>query len=116
MVLLTKILFKNAVLFFTLFIGESSKYSLEATVVQGTLWTHKNWMVVAEFCFANDGGKFGYDVRYDETYAVQNIALYYDTQWEKSYEMLSSNLTTCMQKESVLQVSISVLAITYRPE
>ena len=108
---------KNVVLFFTLFICESSKYSLDAKVVQGTLWTVENWKFIARFCFMNNHGTFQYDVRYDETYAVQNIDLYYDTpeQWERAYGK-KSDLTTCRQKESVLQVFIWVFAITLHPK
>ena len=108
---------KNVVLFFTLFICESSKYSLDAKFVEGTLWTVENWKFIARFCFMNNHGTFQYDVRYDETYAVQNIDLYYDTpeQWERAYGK-KSDLTTCRQKESVLQVCISVLTIPKHPK
>ena len=114
---LTQRMLKNVVLFITLFICESSKYSLDAKVVEGTLWTHENWKFVARFCFMNNHGTFEYDVRYDETYAVQNIDLYYETpeQWERAYGK-KSDLTTCREKESVLQVCISVSTITYHPE
>ena len=109
---LTERMIKNVVLFFTLFICESTKYSLDAKVVKGTLWTHETWKFVARFCFMNNHGTFEYDVRYDEAYAVQNIDLYYDTpeQWERAYGK-KSDLTTCMEKESVLQVS----TIVYHP-
>jgi hypothetical protein len=110
---LTERMIKNVVLFFTLFICESTKYSLDAKVVKGNLWTHETWKFVARFCFMNNHGTFEYDVRYDEAYAVQNIDLYYDTpeQWERAYGK-KSDLTTCMEKESVLQVWTNI----YHPQ
>ena len=103
---------KRVFLVFTIFIFDVEKYSLEAKIVKGLLWTHENWKFVARFCFRNHHGKYGgdygfnYDVRYDEKYAVQNIDLYYDTpeQWTRVYGR-RADLTDCRQKESVLQVS-----------
>ena len=95
----------TVVLFVLLLIFENPKYCSDAKIIQGNLWTVENWKFLARFCFRNDHGSFEYDVRYDETYAIQNIDLYYDTpeQWTRAYGR-KSDLTTCTQKESVLQV------------
>ena len=94
-----------AIVFVILIIFDNPKHCSDAKIIQGSLWTHENWRFLARFCFRNDHGSFEYDVRYDETYAVQNIDLYYDTpeQWERAYGR-KADLTNCMQKESVLQV------------
>ena len=99
---------KNVLFVFAMLISENLKYSSDAKVVQGEVWTHETWKFVARFCFMNNHGTFEYDVRYHESYEVQNIDLYYDTpeQWERAYGR-KSDLTTCRQKESVLQVMIS---------
>ena len=99
----------SLILVVILIICENPKYCSDAKIIQGTLWTHENWRFLARFCFRNDHGSFEYDVRYDESYAVQNIDLYYDTpeQWTRAYGR-KADLTNCMQKESVLQVIIKM--------
>ena len=106
---LTDLFGRNSIiLFLILIICENSKYCSDAKFIQGSLWTHENWRFLARFCFRNDHGSFEYDVRYDESYAVQNIDLYYDTpeQWTRAYGR-KADLTTCTQKESVLQVMLN---------
>lgn len=51
-----------------------------------------------------DVGRFTYNVRYDASYAVQNIGLYYDTesQWPRVYGDMA-DMITCREKESVLK-------------
>ena len=98
-----------SILFVILIIFDNPKHCSDAKIIQGSLWTHENWRFLARFCFRNDHGSFEYDVRYDESYAVQNIDLYYDTpeQWTRAYGR-KADLTNCMQKESVLQVIIKM--------
>ena len=55
--------------------------------------THENWKFVNRFCFKNNHGTFEYDVRYEETYAVQKIDMYWDDQWPRVYGK-NSDLTT----------------------
>ena len=57
------------------------------------------------FCFLSSYGKFDYELSYDASMGVQNIDLYYDTeeQWYRAYGP-RSDLTTCRERESVLQV------------
>ena len=78
---------------------------VSAKVVYGHLLTGENWRFLARFCFLSLHGKFEYDVRYDASYGVQNIDLYYDStsQWARVYGD-TADLTTCSQKESVLKV------------
>ena len=104
---------KTALLIITLCISENAKYSSDAKVVQGEIWTHENWKFLTRFCFKNHHGEFEYDLRYDETYKVQNIDLYYDTpeQWPKVYGK-RVELTTCTEKESVLQVNKVICSIS----
>ena len=73
--------------------------------MEGDLRSGENWNFIARFCFLSFHGKFEYDIEYPEEYAVQNLDLYYDTdtQWPKVYGD-ESNLTSCREKESVLQV------------
>ena len=99
-------------LIFILYVAENSKHTSEAKIVRGLLSTLENWKFVARFCFMNSHGTFEYDVRYDEAYGVQNIDLYYDTpeQWQSAYGR-NAKLTSCREKESVLQV----LHITQNP-
>ena len=70
--------------------------SVNAKIVYGHLLTGENWKFLARFCFLSDHGKFTYDIRYDASYGVQNIDLYYDTesQWSRVYGD-SADLTTC---------------------
>ena len=70
--------------------------SVNTKIVYGHLLTGENWKFLARFCFLSDHGKFTYDIRYDASYGVQNIDLYYDTesQWSRVYGD-SSDLTTC---------------------
>ena len=104
---------KTALLIITLCISENAKYSSDAKVVQGEIWTHENWKFLTRFCFKNHHGEFEYDLRYDETYKVQNIDLYYDTpeQWPKVYGK-RVELTTCTEKESVLQVNKVICSVS----
>ena len=104
---------KTVLLIITLCISEKAKYSSDAKVVQGEIWTHENWKFLTRFCFKNHHGEFEYDLRYDETYKVQNIDLYYDTpeQWPKVYGK-RVELTTCTEKESVLQVKKVICSIS----
>jgi hypothetical protein len=76
-----------------------------AKVVQGTLRTGDNWAFVSRFCFLSMQGHFQYEVQYEDVFAVQNIDLYYDTpqQWARVYGR-KSDLKSCAEKESVLQV------------
>jgi hypothetical protein len=76
-----------------------------AKLVQGHLIAGENWRFLARFCFLSLHGRFEYDIRYDASYGVQNIDLYYDTasQWARVYGK-RADLTSCQQKESVLQV------------
>jgi len=73
--------------------------------MEGELRTGDNWAFIARFCFLSLEGKFEYDIEYPERFAVQNLDLYYDTltQWPLVYGD-QSNLTSCREKESVLQV------------
>eukprot|EP00090_Calanus_glacialis_P004545 TRINITY_DN13400_c0_g1_i1.p1 TRINITY_DN13400_c0_g1~~TRINITY_DN13400_c0_g1_i1.p1 ORF type:complete len:549 (+),score=97.43 TRINITY_DN13400_c0_g1_i1:261-1907(+) len=73
--------------------------------MEGELKTGDNWAFLARFCFLSLHGKFEYDIEYPEAYATENLDLYYDTvtQWPRVYGD-SSNLTSCKEKESVLQV------------
>ena len=52
-------------------------------------------------------GRFHYEIQYDAGFATQNLDLYYDTptQWARVYGR-KSNLRTCQERESVLQVSL----------
>ena len=104
---------KTVLLIITLCISENAKHSSDAKVVQGEIWTHENWKFLTRFCFKNHHGEFEYDLRYDETYKVQNIDLYYDTpeQWPKVYGK-RVELTTCTEKESVLQVNKVICSIS----
>ena len=79
--------------------------STHGKVVHGFLRTGDNWSFMSRFCFLSLHGQFQYEVQYDESYGVQNIDLYYDTpeQWARVYGR-TSDLTTCREKESVLQV------------
>ncbi|XP_040566711.1 transmembrane protein 145 [Lepeophtheirus salmonis] len=74
-------------------------------IIEGHLWTGDNWSFLARFCFLSLHGKFEYEIQYDMSYAVQNIDLYYDTnyQWNRVYGN-TKDLDTCREKESVLQV------------
>ncbi|CAB4062890.1 unnamed protein product [Lepeophtheirus salmonis] len=74
-------------------------------IIEGHLWTGINWSFLARFCFLSLHGKFEYEIQYDMSYAVQNIDLYYDTnyQWNRVYGN-TKDLDTCREKESVLQV------------
>ena len=106
----TMMMYKISLIWAALMLMENNKYSSsEAKVVHGNLWTLENWKFLARFCFMNNHGRFEYDVRYEEAYAVQNIDLYYDTkeQWPRVYGR-TADLITCKGKESVLQVSFSV--------
>ena len=75
--------------------------------MEGELRTGDNWAFIARFCFLSLEGKFEYDIEYPERFAVQNLDLYYDTltQWPLVYGD-KSNLTSCREKESVLQVKL----------
>ena len=86
-------------------VGLASLGIVDTKVVGGQLWTGENWKFVTRFCFLSSYGKFEYDVQYDVSYGVQNIDLYYDTeeQWYRAYGH-QSDLTSCREKESVLQV------------
>ena len=70
--------------------------SVNAKTVYGHLLTGENWKFLSRFCFLSNHGKFTYDVRYEASYGVQNIDLYYDTesQWSRVYGD-SADLTTC---------------------
>ena len=61
--------------------------SVNAKIVYGHLLTGENWKFLSRFCFLSNHGKFTYDVRYEASYGVQNIDLYYDTesQWSRVY-------------------------------
>ena len=78
---------------------------VEAKLMEGDLKVGDNWAFMARFCFLSMHGKFEYDIEYPVDYEVQNLDLYYDTesQWPLVYGD-KSNLTTCREKESVLQV------------
>ena len=73
-------------------------------IVSGDLKTDYNWKFIASFPFKSDHGRFMYDVRYDASYAVQKIGLYYDTesQWPRVFGD-TADLKTCREKESVLK-------------
>ena len=74
-------------------------------IVSGNLKTDEyNWKFITSFPFKSDVGRFTYNVRYDASYAVQNIGLYYDTesQWPRVYGD-TADLITCREKESVLR-------------
>ena len=96
--------------------------SAEAKVVHGYIRTGDNWRFLSRFCFLSIHGQFQYEIQYQEDFSVrkfkyildiyvndiwqvQNIDLYYDTpeQWERVYGS-KSDLGTCQEKESVLQV------------
>lgn len=74
-------------------------------VIHGNLWTGENWHFLARFCFLSLHGKFEYELEYEEDLGTQNLDLYYDspTQWARVYGS-KSDLKTCTEKESVLQV------------
>ena len=82
----------------------------ESKVVQGYLRTGENWAFLTRFCFLSVHGQFKYEVTYMTEYGVQNLNLYYDspTQWERVYGK-HSNMKSCREKESVLQVRLSTL-------
>ena len=44
------------------------------------LKTDKNWKFITSFPIKSDISQFSYNVRYDASYAVQKIGLYYDTE------------------------------------
>jgi hypothetical protein len=77
----------------------------DSKVVEGVLRTGDNWAFLARFCFLSLHGRFKYELQYEERFGVQNIDLYYDTptQWARVYGK-ESNLQSCEEKESVLQV------------
>ena len=79
----------------------------EAKVVNGFLRTGENWIFLSRFCFLSLHGQFHYEVEYEDSFATQNIDLYYDTpeQWARVYGS-KSDLRSCREKESVLQVNI----------
>ena len=96
---------KTVFLIFTIMISEIANYSSRAKIEHRDLLTHENWKFVTQWCFINSKsshGEFVYDVRYDETYAVQKILMYYGEQFTGE----NSSLTSCRQKESVLKVII----------
>ena len=82
-----------------------STTKVSAKIVYGHILTGENWKFLARFCFLSLHGRFEYDVRYDASYGIQNIDLYYDThsQWPRVYGS-RADLTSCKQKESVLKV------------
>ena len=73
-------------------------------IVSGNLKTDKNWKFITSFPFKSDISQFSYNVRYDASYAVQKIGLYYDTesQWARVYGD-TADMITCREKESVLR-------------
>ena len=74
-------------------------------IVPGDLKTDEyNWKFITSFPFKSDVGRFNYNVRYDASYAVQKIGLYYDTesQWPRVYGDMA-DMITCREKESVLK-------------
>lgn len=77
----------------------------EGMYVEGELSSDENWIFLLRFCFLSLHGRLEYDIEYSETYATENLDLYYDieTQWPRVYGD-NSNLTSCKEKESVLQV------------
>ena len=83
-----------------------------AKVVHGFLKTGDNWAFMSRFCFLSLHGQFQYEVQYHERLGVQNIDLYYDTpeQWARVYGR-TSDLTTCRERESVLQVLYVLIKI-----
>jgi hypothetical protein len=74
-------------------------------ILHGNLRTGENWHFLARFCFLSLHGKFEYEVQYEEELGAQNLDLYYDspTQWARVYGR-KSDLKTCAERESVLQV------------
>ena len=70
--------------------------------MSGNLKTDKNWKFIASFPFKSNISQFAYNVRYDASYAVQKIGLYYDTesQWPRVYGD-TADMITCREKESI---------------
>ena len=93
--------------------------------MEGELSSEENWIFLLRFCFLSLHGVLEYDIEYPEVslannsnvstwitiqaYATQNLDLYYDTvtQWPRVYGD-NSNLTSCKEKESVLQVMVNI--------
>ena len=89
--------------------ANKQNFFAEAKVVRGHLVTGHNWQFLARFCFLSLHGRFEYEIEYAEEFGVQNLDLYYDeaSQWERVYGK-KATLTSCREKESVLQVRFEI--------
>ncbi|EDO35392.1 predicted protein, partial [Nematostella vectensis] len=53
-----------------------------------------DWQFVARFCFKDSYGEMRYRFEYPEEYAVQNILMYFDSQWPNAYPQVGMTCTT----------------------
>jgi len=88
----------------TVLLGVLANITL-SKIIHGNLKTGENWHFLARFCFLSLHGKFEYELQYEEELGSQNLDLYYDSpsQWARVYGK-RSDLKTCAERESVLQV------------
>ncbi|KAL9965054.1 hypothetical protein ACROYT_G028781 [Oculina patagonica] len=68
-------------------------------IVEGTLSTKENWAFLTSFCYKDSKGELKYHFEYPETYATQNILLYFDDQWPSVFPKPDMN---CTDKEDKL--------------
>ena len=84
-------------------------------IVSGDLKTDDNWKFITSFPFKSEHSQFMWDVRYDASYPVQKIGLYYDyeTIWPRVIGD-TAGFKTCREKESVLNQFINLTHKTYQ--
>ncbi|PFX15240.1 Transmembrane protein 145 [Stylophora pistillata] len=65
-------------------------------IVDGTIDIREDWTFLTRFCYKDSVGELKYHFEYPESYATQNIFLYFDTQWPNVYPKPEM---TCLDKE-----------------
>ncbi|KAK3697932.1 hypothetical protein QZH41_013012 [Actinostola sp. cb2023] len=70
----------------TLFLIVVSQIHLVKTkIISGEIKSREDWAFMTRFCFKDSYGQMQYRFEYPQEYQVQNILLYFDTQWPKVY-------------------------------
>ncbi len=117
---------------FVLFLLYSTNHRVSGLVVRGNINTNADWIFLAKFCFVSRESQFIFSLESPDSYANQNLVLYYDYQWSQVYprslmvriinlymrilvffirhELIFSHLKPCQSKLDILDPA-QVLAI-----
>lgn len=66
--------------------------------VEGNLVTTENWQFLTRFCFLSKKGTLEYFFEYPQSYARQDLLLYFDNKWDEAYKTGK----TCQEQVSLL--------------